>query len=65
MWDIKLQATSEQTRQPNKNSYIQTPVWWLLEEKGGWWVVKGKGGQTRGDRRRFDSGWWAHKAVYG
>ena len=27
-------------------------------------VKKGKGGQTEGDERRFDFGWWAHIAIY-
>ena len=44
MWDRKLKTTNEQTRQTNKNSWTQTIVWWLPEEKGSIGrVVKGKG----------------------
>ena len=35
MWNIKLEATNEQTRNTNKNSQTQTTVRWL-PEKGGW-----------------------------
>ena len=34
MWDIKLKATNDQTRQTNKNSQTQTTVGWLPEGRG-------------------------------
>ena len=57
MWDTKLKATNEQTRQRHKNLQTQIIVWWSPEEKGVGGVVQGKGVQIHGDRRRFDSGW--------
>ena len=61
MWDIKLKATSKQTRKTNKHSQTHNST---VVSRGKGSGSKGEGGQTRGDRRWFDFGWWAHSAIY-
>ena len=48
MWDIKLKATNDQTRQINTDNSVA-----VTRGKGGG-AVKGEGGQIPGDRRRLD-----------
>lgn len=53
-------------QQMNKqNKLIDSTVWSLLEGKGGWKKDdEDKEGQIYGDKRRPDSGWYAHNAMY-
>lgn len=53
MWDLKLKARNEQTRQSNQNSGTEQIGGCRRERRlgGG---RKGKGGQTYGDRRETD-----------
>ena len=46
MWNIKLKRTNEHIRQRDKNSLIQTTVWWLQKGRGGR-IENGKGGQYK------------------
>ena len=50
-------------RNIKKYSEIQTPVWWLPEEKGVGEVEEGKEG-IHGDGKRLDLGWWTHNTIY-
>ena len=54
MWDIKLEATTEQQGIKPPNSQTQYSGY----QREGQEVVKGNGGQIHGDRR-FDFEWWA------
>ena len=56
MWDPKLKATNEQTRQTKTGRHR-----WQYGKWGGVEVVKGKQGQIYGDRRRLDFGWWTQQ----
>ena len=60
MWDINLKV-NEQIRQTNKNIHRQQ---YGCYHKKGVRVVKDKGVQIYDDRKIFDLGLWAHKAIY-
>ena len=59
MWDIKLKATNDRTRQTNKQQLIDTEnIMVAARGERGWEKVEeGKQGQICGDRRRFDFRW--------
>ena len=49
MWDIKWKATSEQTRETNRNKLIDTDIMVFTRGKAGRELRKGKGGQINGE----------------
>ena len=64
LWNIKLKATNEQTRQTNKQKCVDADHRAVgIRGRGTGEAEKGKGGQIYGDRGRFGFGCWTQNVV--
>ena len=53
---MNIQEKQAKTHRNQQHCDYQREVVWAL--------VKGERGHMYGERRGFDSGWWAHNAIY-